>query len=175
MMVPPMKTSFPRFTAGLILLCSLNAGCANVGRVAQRSDGLLDFVAALAGRPRRDVVPVERLSGRAGEIVTAHAESVRPGRTRVSGTVRNGFGYSDTTHAHVDVKVLAPGTRMLIAALATDYSPRPVPHDHRGQPRRATFSARLPFVPAAGSTIQVAFHQSRRADCEFDRPDARQP
>ncbi len=154
--------------AAALLLC---AGCANVRHEARCSDGLLDFAWALAGGPRRDVVPVERFSDHAGEIVTAHAEAAGPSSTRVSGTVRPGFDYSKTTHAHIDVKVIGADNR-LIAALATDYFPRPIPRDYRGQPSRGSFSARLPLVPAAGSTIRVAFHQTRRADCEFAHPPA---
>ena len=152
----------PFFLSALALLfCGLGAGCGpTLSRRSQRSDGLFDFVGALAGRPRRDVVPVERFSGRAGEIVTAHAEAVGTGGTRVSGTVCNGFGYGGVYQAHIDVKVLGAGHR-LVAAFTTDYSPRPIPVDYRGQPRRATFSARLPFVPAAALPSRSPF--TRRA------------
>ena len=164
----------PRFLlplATILLLCFAAGGCADVDQAARRSDGLLDFLGALAGCSHQDVVPVERISGRAGEIVTAHAEAAGSGRTRVAGSVRNGFGFSGVCDSHVDVKVLGEGRR-LVAALATDFFPRPIPADYRGQPRRAFFSARLPFVPAAGSTIQVAFHQKSRRECEFDHPAA---
>lgn len=162
-----IRSSFLSLLA--LAVCGLGAGCSpTLSGEAQRSDGLLDFAGALAGHPRRDVVPVERLSDRAGEIVTARAEAVSPRETRVSGTVRNGFGFAEVRHAHVDVKVLGAGNR-LVAALATDYFPRPIPVDYRGQPRRGSFSARLPFVPAAGSTIQVAFHHASRGECEFNR------
>lgn len=160
-----------RFLVGL-LFCGLCAGCANLGRAAQRSDGLLDFVVALAGHPRLDVVPVERISGRAGEIISAHAEVDHWGGTYVSGTLHNGFGYSDVQDAHVDVKVIGRD-RQLIAALATDYFPRPIPRDYHGTIGRALFSVRLPFVPTAGSTIQVIFHQIDRQECGFVKPIAK--
>ncbi len=148
------------------LFCGLCAGCANLGRETQRSDGLLDFVVALAGHPRQDVVPVERFSGRAGEIVSAHAEADQRGGTYVSGTLHKGFGYSGVQDAHVDVKVLGRD-RLLIAALATDFLPRPIPTDYHGITGRAWFSVRLPFVPTAGSTIQVIYHQIDRQKCGF--------
>ena len=166
-----MKSFCIRFLVGL-LLCGLCAGCANLGREAQRSDGLLDFVVALAGHPRLDVVPVERISGRAGEIVSAHAEVDRRGGTYVSGTLHNGFGYSDVQDAHVDVRV-SGSDRQLIAALATDYFPRPIPRDYHGTIGRASFSVRLPFVPAAGSTIQVIYHQTDRQECRTAQPSAK--
>lgn len=67
----------------------LSAGCAHLGEEARRSDGLLDFLQARAGHLRRDALPVERVSGRTVEIVTAHAEADRAGRTRVSGMLDN--------------------------------------------------------------------------------------
>lgn len=153
-----------------LALCGLGSGCnPTLSREAQRSDGLFDFAGALAGHPRRDVVPVERISGRAGEIVTAHAEAIGPaGSTLVSGTIRNGFGFSEVHNAHVDVKVLG-ADRRVVNAMATEFFPRPIPSDYRGHPRRAFFSARLPFVPAAGSTIQVAFHPTPQGECELNR------
>lgn len=118
------------------VLCWLYAGCANVERAAQRSDGLLDFVQALVGHPRRDVVPVERFSRRSGGIVSAHAEIDHRGGTCVSGTLHKGFGYEGEYDAHVDVKVFGTDRR-LIAALATDFFPRPIPNDYHGMTGRA--------------------------------------
>ncbi len=154
------------------LLCGLSAGCISVQRSAERSDGLLDFVAALVGHPRQDVVPVERFSGRAGEIVSSHAEADRRGGTYVSGTLHNGLGYSDIHNAHVDVRVLGRNRR-LIAALATDFFPRPIPNDYHGTIGRAWFGVRLPFVPAAGSTIQVIYHQTDRQECRAAQQSAK--
>lgn len=151
-----------------LILGASSAGCANVGYEAKHADGLLDFVGALAGNPHRDVAPVERVSSRAAEIVTAHAEAAGPGHTHVSGTLRNGFGFSGIYDAHVDVKVLG-ANRRLITAHATSYSPRPIPSDYRGQHRRASFSARVPIVPPAGSIVQVSIHETRQEDCEFTR------
>ena len=140
-------------------------GCANLRREAQRSDGLLDFVQALVGHPRVDVVPIERVSGRAGEIVTAHAEADRKGGTYVSGTLHNGFGYSEIYDAHIDVNVLGTN-RQLVSTLSTDYFPRPIPITYHGMTGRAWFSVRLPFVPPAGSTVQVVFHQDASGLCK---------
>ena len=110
------------------LLC---AGCANMAREAQRSDGFLDFVVAIAGRPRRDVVPVERFSERTGEIVSAHAEVDHRGGTYVSGILHEGFGYEGVFDAQIDVKVL-DSDRQLVTSLTTDSFPRPIPNDYHG-------------------------------------------
>ncbi len=152
-------------------VCFLCAGCANLAREAQRSDGFLDFVVAIAGRPRKDVVPVKRVSEQAGEILTAHAEVDHRGGTYVSGMLRSGFGYEGVFDAHVDVKVFGPD-RLLITTLVTDYSPRPIPNDYHGTPGRAWFSVRLPFVPTPGSSIVVSFHRSVQQELEFTRSDS---
>lgn len=141
------------------MLSGLSIGCANVNREAQHSDGLIDFVVALAGHPRKDVVPVERFSDRAGEIITAHAEVDRRGGTYVSGMLRSGFGYEDVDDAHIEVKVIGPDRR-IVAALTSEYFPNPIPNGYHGTPGRASFSVRLPFVPSVGSTIQVSFRRT---------------
>ena len=138
------------------LLC---AGCANIAREAQRSDGFLDFVVAIAGRPRKDVVPVERVSERTGEIVSAHAEVDHRGGTYVSGILHKGFGYEGVYDAQIDVKVL-DSDRQLVTSLTTDFFPRPIPNDYHGTIGRAWFSVRLPFVPTPGSTIQVIYRRT---------------
>lgn len=155
-------------TAWGLALCASTVGCANVNRTAQRSDGLLDFVWSLTVRPRRDVVPVEVRSGRAGEILTAHAEATSSRAMYVSGTLKNGFGYGDIFDAHIDVEVFDPA-RKLVAATATDYSPRPIPNDYHGTPGRASFGIELPSVPAAGSRVRVVYHQIALADCKISR------
>lgn len=162
-----MRFNLPAIVA--LILGGSAAGCANVGYEARHADGLLEFAGALAGNPHRDVAPVERVSGRAVEFVNAHAEAAGPGHTRVSGTLRNALGSGGIYNAHVDVKVLG-ADRRLLTGHATGYSPRPIPGDYRGQPRRASFSARLPIVPPARSVVQVSLHETRQEDCEFNRP-----
>ena len=139
-----------------------------MGREAQRSDGLLDFLGALGSHPRPDVVPVERVSGRAGTIVAAHAEADGSDGTQVTGILHKGFGYGGVYNAHIDVKVLGPN-RQLITGLATNYFPRPIPNDYRSKIGRSWFSTRLPLVPKTDSTMQVAYHPIAQADCEFSR------
>ena len=164
-----MKPHLLLLWAAGVAIWGPSIGCANLGKEARRSDGLIDFIPALAGHPRKDVVPVERCSGRAGEIVTAHAEADRAGSTYVSGILQQRVGYGGIYNAHIDVKVLGPD-RGLVTALATDYFPRPVPNSYRGHTGRSSFSTQLPFIPTPGSTVQVAFHQVSLADCEFHQP-----
>lgn len=153
-----------------LALCSLFAGCAssNLGRQAQNSDGFFDFAWAVAGHPRKNVVPVQRISARGGEIATAHAEATGGGSTRVSGIVKNDFGYNATEDAHVDVRVLGPGGR-LVAGRATTYFPRPVPATYHGVVGRSYYSVKLAFLPSPDSTVQVAFHNAPLEECEFAR------
>lgn len=121
---------------------------------------------ALVDHPGKDVVPVEPLPVSAGEILTAHAEADRTGGTYVSGTLHNGFGYSEIYDAHIDVNVLG-SNRQILSTSSTHYLPRPIPITYHGITGRAWFSVRLPFVPAAGSTVQVVFHQGANLPCEF--------
>ncbi len=153
----------------LFLLC---AGCANLGREAQRSDGLADFVQAVAGHPREEVVPVERFSERSGEIVAAHAEADHRGGTYVSGILHKGFGYEGVSDANIHIKVFG-SDRQLIAALTTDFFPRPIPNDYHGTIGRAWFGVRLPFVPPAGSTIQVSYRRTGQEEFKVSPPDSR--
>lgn len=171
-----MKSRFPSFAVFTALaLCWSGTGCTSeVGRKAQNSDGFIDFVGALVGRSRPDVVPVERVSNRMVEIVTAHAEAGPGGTTYVSGVLKRGFEMGDDGDAHIDVQVLAADRRP-VAAFATDFTPRPIPATYRSVVGRSYYVVRLPFVPQPGATIQVLCHRTRLADCPHRHPLASLP
>lgn len=170
-METPKLMSLSLLTSCCLALGLFATGCASskLGREAQNSDGFFDFAWAVAGHPRKDVVPVQRISARGGEITTAHAESAGEGQTRVSGIVKKDFGYGAIEDAHIDVRVLGPGGR-LIAGQATTYFPRPIPADYHGTIGRSHYSAKLSFIPPPDSTVQVAFHNSPLEKCEFALP-----
>ena len=75
----------------------------------------------------------------------------------------------DDSEAHIDVKVLAADRRP-VAAVATDYTPRPIPETYRSVVGRSHYGVRLPFVPQPGTTIQVFCHRTKLADCPYRHP-----
>ena len=166
-----MKTPVNTLRIPLVItVCWLAAGCtsSNLVHEAQRSDSLVDFVGSLVGHPRKDVVPVRRISAKGGEIATAHAEVIGERKTRVSGIVKKDFGYGADEAAHIDVKVLGPSGRLLVGQ-ATTYFPNPIPADYHGTIGRSNYSVNLPLVPPPSSTVQVMFHNVPLAECEFVR------
>lgn len=147
----------------LAVACTAIAGCAgvDVGREAQRSDGLFQFMTALAGHPRRDVAPVETRPSASMDFTLAYATAHR-GKTYVRGYVkRRGFGWG-APGAHVDVIVRDSDGRPLSSA-ATTYLPR-----GGSRPRRmlgAPFTVGFPFGLPAGSTVEVIHHNAPRSRC----------
>ena len=135
-------------------------GCADLERKFATSDGLIDFILAVSGYEQIDAYPAERISRGEGEIITAHARKDSRGAF-VFGDVGKQYGADWVTAAwsHVDVIVLDPKSRHL-KSLATRFFPSTVPETQRGIRGRSSYFVRLPFLPPAGSTIVVAFHQS---------------
>lgn len=143
------------------VLAGLLAGCSSpIAQRAQRADGLLGFI---FDQPGADVVPVERMQSRAGEVATAHATLERGG-LRVSGLVRRNSIVEPPHGAHVDV-VVVDSRGKIIASAATDYLPRSIPRRIRGSFGQSHYVAHFP-APPPGSTVQVRFHAARKADCE---------
>lgn len=155
-----MMTLFPKIV--IAALCALTAGCNTpLAERAKRSDGLLGLV---FNSPGPDTVPVERVSQGAGEIVTAHA--VAPGHSLVvSGIAGRVLLHEPRYGSHVDVFVLDASGKTT-QAVATPYLPRTLPNDSSRSGRaRAQYAVILPGVPAAGSTVRVAFHGVSPKDC----------
>lgn len=145
-----------------IFLATALAGCSSpVTQRAQRADGLLGFI---FDRPGADVVPIERISSRAGEVATAHATADGPG-LRVSGLVRRNSIVEPRFGAHVDVFIVDARGKT-IASTAADYLPRTIPRRVRGSFGQSHYTARFPSFPPPGSSVRVRFHAMRKADCE---------
>jgi hypothetical protein len=142
-------------------------GCADLERKFATSDGLIDFIFAVSGYEQIDAYPVERISRGEGEMITAHARKDSRGAF-VFGNVgtRYGAGWVTTAWSHVDVIVLDSKGRHF-QSLATRFFPSTLPETQRGMRGRSSYFVRLPFVPTAGSTIIVAFHQVPIFQCEL--------
>ena len=70
----------------MLMALSLAACSSAFVQKAQRTDGLFDFIAALAGESVEDALPVERVSNYSGQIATAHVRA-SPDGFSVSGLV----------------------------------------------------------------------------------------
>jgi hypothetical protein len=142
------------------------AGCADLPRKFATSDGLIDFILAVGGYEQIDAYPTERISQGEGEIITAHARKDSRGAF-VFGDVgkQYGAGWVTTAWSHVDVIVLDSKSRHP-QSLATRFFPSTVPETQRGMRGRSSYFVRLRFLPPAGSTIIVAFHQVPISQCE---------
>jgi hypothetical protein len=143
------------------LVLSLVSGCSSsVSERAQRADGLIGF---LLDQPGKDLVPVERIQSRQGQIVTAHATADHDG-LRVSGLVGRVPLVEQPYGSHVDVIVVGPHGET-VAAASANYLPRTIGRRVRGGFRRSHYSVRFPSLPPDGSTVQVRFHAARKTDC----------
>ena len=127
---------------------------------AQRADGLLGFI---FDQPGADVMPVERVSSRSGQVATAHATPERGG-LRVSGLVRRNSIVEPPHGAHVDVLIVDPRGK-IIASAATEYLPRSIPRRIRGSIGQSHYTARFPSLPPPGSSVQVRFHPTPITNC----------
>lgn len=140
-------------------------GCATADSKLAQSDGLGEFAMALAGRGQTDIYPVERISGGSGKIATGHARKDAHG-VFVTGYVEKlGPGWVTAAWSHVDVVVLDSKGRPSQKA-TTKFFPSTVPNTQRGITGRSRYFVRLPSTPPAGSTVQVAFHQTPMSQCE---------
>lgn len=147
------------------LLAGLLAGCSSpLAQRAKRADGLLGFI---FDQPGVDVVPVERIQSRAGEVATAHATPERGG-LRVSGLVRRNSIVEPPHGAHVDVFIVDVRGK-IIATTAAEYFPRNIPRRIRGSFGQSHYVAHFPVLPPPGATVQVRFHAAPKADCEHAR------
>ena len=135
---------------------------------AQRTDGLFDFVAALAGQSVQDALPVERVSNRSGQITTAHVRANTEG-FYVSGLVGKTSLIEPPRGSHVDVILLDSKLRVL-ESVTTRYQPRDIPRGIRGGFPHSRYVAKLRTPhPSAGSTVRVVFDGRPESACSFYR------
>jgi hypothetical protein len=151
------------FVAALTTSAALLIGCSSsLSQRSQRADGLLGFIFDFPGP---DILPVERVSGSGGEIITAHATA--DGRQlRVSGLVRKASLSEPPRGSHIDILVHNPRGK-IIASVATDYFPRDFPPRIRGNPGNVHYVAHFSKIPPAGSTVQVIFHAVKKTACPY--------
>jgi hypothetical protein len=135
-------------------------GCAEFGRKLAESDGLIDFVIALSGPEQIDAYPVKRISNQSGMTGTVHVSKDAQG-VFVYGHVTelrpNGL---TTAWSHVVVVVVVNSKGQSSQRIATRLSE--LPTRRPSSARHFRFFVRLPFVPPAGSMINVAFTKHRR-------------
>lgn len=128
----------------------------SVMQKAQRSDGLLDFLAALAGQSVEDALPVEKGSDAYGRIATAHVRR-EPDGFLVNGLVRKTSLVDPPPGAHVDV-LLLDARRRVIERVATRYLPRDIPSGRRGALPQSHYAIRLRTArPPQGAIVRVVF------------------
>jgi hypothetical protein len=131
---------------------------------AQRTDGLFDFIAALAGESVEDALPVERVSNYSGQITTAHVKAI-PDGFRVSGLVGKSSLNNPTFGSHVDV-ILLDSRQRVMESVTTRYQPRDIPMGLRGGFAHSRYTARLRTLhPPAGSTVRVVFDARPESAC----------
>ena len=155
--------NLPRFLA-ITMAFSLPACSSTVVQKAQRTDGLFDFIAALAGESVEDALPVERVSNYSGQITTAHVRNSRDGFF-VSGLVGKSSLNDPPPGSHVDVLLLDAKQRVL-ESVTTRYQPRDIPSRIRGGFPHSRYIARLRTLhPPAGSTVRVVFDSRSESAC----------
>lgn len=149
-----IKFPLPLFVA--VSAMTLSACSATTMQKAQHADGLLDFVAALAGQSAEDALPVEQVSDAYGQIATAHVRR-KPDGFRVNGVVRKTSFVDPPVGAHVDVFLLDARKRV-IESITTRYLPRDISRGPRAA-RQSRYAAWLRTTNAPqGATIRVVFH-----------------
>lgn len=147
---------------------TLSASSSTVMQKAQRTDGFLDFLAALAGQSVEDALPVERVSNVSGQVATAHMWR-EPDGFRVSGLVRKTWFVGPPPWAHVDVLLLDARHRV-IESVATRYLPRDIPSGRRGAFPQSRYAARLRTAnPPQGATVRVVFDGRPESQCPLIR------
>jgi hypothetical protein len=133
-------------------------GCAEFGRKLAASDGLIDFVIALSGPEQIDAYPVERISNQSGMTGTVHAGKDAQGVFVYGHVTEVRPKAVRTAWSHIVVVVVLNSkgqSSQRIATRLSELSTRP-----RSIARHFRFFVRLPFVPPAGSMINVAFHKT---------------
>lgn len=138
-------------------ISALYLGLANASDASQdyqNTTGLLDFLLASAGQ-RRDLFPVEKISGAAVTITAARAIAEKTGM-RVYGSVARIPSYSPAREGHVDVIVL-DRTGKILTRVSVDYFPRDIPQSLRGTIGRSHFNVSFSSVPAGASAVRVAY------------------
>ena len=134
----------------------------------QRTDGLFDFIAALAGESVEDALPVERVSNYSGQITTAHVKA-SPEGFRVSGLVGKSSLNDPPLGSHVDVLLLDAKQRVL-ESVTTRYQPRDIPTGIRGGFPHSRYTVRLRTLhPPAGSTVRIVFDSRPESVCATSR------
>lgn len=155
--------NLPRFLA-ITMAFSLPACSSTVVQKAQRTDGLFDFIAALAGESVEDALPVVRVSNYSGQITTAHVKA-SPDGFRVSGLVGKSSLNGRPPGSHVDV-LLLDATQRVLESVTTRYQPRDIPTGIRGGFPHSPYTARLRTLhPPAGSTVRVVFDSRPESVC----------
>lgn len=138
----------------------------------QRTDGLFDFIAALAGASVEDALPVERFSNYSGQITTAHVRA-SPDGFFVSGLVGKSSLNDPPPGSHVDV-ILLDAKQRVLESVTTRYQPRDIPTRLRGGFPHSRYTARLRTLrPPAGSTVRVVFDSRSESACTFYRGSSR--
>lgn len=151
-----------------ISVMTLPASSATVMQKAQHTDGLFDFLAALAGQSIEDALPVERVSNVSGQVATAHVRR-EPDGFLVCGLVRKTSFVGPPPWAHVDVLLLDARQRV-IESVATRYLPRDIPSGRRGAFSQSRYTARLRTAnPPQGATVRVVFDGKPQSQCPLIR------
>ena len=164
--LPLQKLLLPLIVA--ISATTLPACSSTFAQKAQRTDGLFDFIAALAGESVEDALPVERVSNYSGQIATAHVRA-GPNGLFVSGLVGKSSLNGPPRGSHVDVLLLDARQRVL-ESVTTRYQPRDIPTGIRGSFPHSRYTARLRTLhPPAGSTVRVVFDGRPESACAFYR------
>ena len=162
-----MKFKSLKFLATVLLATTsfVSTGCSStIIEKAQRTDGFLDFVAALGGSSVEDPLPVERESSSQGQIATAHVRAVADGFL-VSGLVRKQSSINPPPWAHVDV-ILFNTKQQVVESMTTHYMPRDIPSCLHGGVSQSRYVAHLRTLhPSAGSTVRVVFDGKHATEC----------
>ena len=165
-----MKSKLRKFLASAFFFTTTLGliGCSSgIIRKAQRTDGFLDFVAALGGSSVEDALPVERVSNSQGQIATAHVRAFVDG-FYVSGLVRKQSLVDPPPWSRVDV-ILLDAKQNVVESVTTRYMPRDIPTRLRGGFPQSQYIARLNTLkPPAGSTVRVVFDSKPEPQCDSE-------
>lgn len=103
---------------------------------------------------------VERPDTPKASVTQAYLYRDEGGGLLVSGKVKRDTGHAMALGGHVDVAVYGPEGRML-EQVSVSYLPGDLQQFKSQRRMGASFSARFPTMPPQGSTIRVAFHETR--------------
>lgn len=149
----------------ILIAVSLPACSWTIVQQAQRTDGLFEFIAALAGESIEDALPVERVSNYSGQIITAHVRA-SPHGFFVSGLVGKSSLNDPPPDAHVDV-ILLDAKQHVLQRVTTRYKPHDIPTRVHGGFPQSHYTARLRTLnPPPGSTVRVVFDNGCGTACE---------